>query len=338
MKDYNTILGCIVGGAIGDALGYAIEFVDEESIFSKYGELGIQELELAKGKAIVSDDTQMTLFTANALLLTKNKKDYTDFIIQVFDSYKEWLSTQTGKKLKKQKTWIYDIPELHVKRAPGHTCISALMSGKMGCIDEPINNSKGCGGVMRVAPIGLFYSPGELDIRNIDMRAAQAAALTHGHPLGYLPAAGLAHILNKICYDSEVTLLEAVTDMIETVYEIFKNDCLQYASDFKVLMEKAVDLSKEKMEDLDAIHMLGEGWVAEETLAIAVYCALKYPDDFKKAVTASVNHKGDSDSTGAITGNIMGAYLGADRIPDDYIANIEMLDVINKISEELAQS
>lgn len=337
MKDYNKIFGCIAGGAIGDALGYAVEFQDENYIFTKYGEAGIQNYELVDHKAIVSDDTQMTLFTANALILTKNEKDYTDFIIQMHNAYKEWLSTQTGRKVKKYKNWIYEIPELHVKRAPGHTCISALMSGNMGCIDEPINNSKGCGGVMRVAPIGLYYSPELLDIRSIDRRAAQAAALTHGHPLGYLPAAGLAHIVNKVCYDSEITLREAVVDMIETVYDLFKNESPGYAADFKQLMERAAALSEEDIPDLEAIHLLGEGWVAEETLAIAIYCALRYSDDFRKAVTVSVNHQGDSDSTGAVTGNIMGAYLGAERIPENYLDSIEMLDVMKKLSEQLVQ-
>ena len=61
---------------------------------------------------------------------------------------------------------------------------------------------------------------------------------------------------------------------------------------------------------MDAIHQLGAGWVAEETLAIAIYCSLKYSTDFKKAVTAAVNHEGDSDSTGAVTGNIVGTLRG----------------------------
>lgn len=65
------------------------------------------------------------------------------------------------------------------------------------------------------------------------------------------------------------------------------------------------------------IAQLGVGWVGEEALAISVYCALKYQDDFKEAVIAAVNRNGDSDSTGAITGNILGAYLGLSRIPLD---------------------
>ncbi len=80
---------------------------------------------------------------------------------------------------------------------------------------------------------------------------------------------------------------------------------------------------------------MGEGWVAEETLAIALYCSLKYENDFDKALIASVNHNGDSDSTGAVTGNILGAYLGMSKIPQKYIDNLELKDVILDIAEDL---
>ena len=75
--------------------------------------------------------------------------------------------------------------------------------------------------------------------------------------------------------------------------------------------------------------------MAEETLAIAIYCSLKYSDDFDKALIASVNHGGDSDSTGAVTGNIVGAYLGLKGIPLKYLAHLELRDVIFKIADEL---
>src|SRR5699024_6849945 len=79
---------------------------------------------------------------------------------------------------------------------------------------------------------------------------------------------------------------------------------------YKLLM-RAVKLARDPaVSDLDGIHALGEGWVAEEALAIAVFCAVRYQDDFAAAIRAAVNHKGDSDSTGAICGNILGAWLG----------------------------
>ena len=101
------------------------------------------------------------------------------------------------------------------------------------------------------------------------------------------------------------------------------------------LIQKAIDLSAENIDDLDAIRQLGEGWVAEETLAIAVYCALKYADDFGRGIIAAVNHDGDSDSTGAVAGNILGAALGLDGIPQKFIETLELKDVILEIAEDL---
>lgn len=339
MRDRNKILGCLVGGAAGDALGYAVEFNRESSIFGRYGSSGICEYELTNGKAIISDDTQMTLFTAEGILLAKNPMDYDEYINCMFEAYQEWLKTQRfNRKIKKSKLWLTEIAELNDRRAPGMTCLNALESGVFGTIYEPINNSKGCGGVMRVAPIGLYYSPDIMNWQELDIRGAQAAALTHGHPLGYIPAAGLVHIVNLAMYHQEMSLLQIVEDMIEKVPSLFMDNVPEDCSIFRTLMRKAVDLAKDEAicDDLDAIHQLGEGWIGEEALAIAVYCALKHDDDFDAAIIAAVNHNGDSDSTGAITGNILGTYLGMEAIPGKYTEKLELFDIIKKVAENLS--
>lgn len=84
-----------------------------------------------------------------------------------------------------------------------------------------------------------------------------------------------------------------------------------------------------------AIKQIGEGWVAKETLAIAVYCVAKYFDDFEKALVASVNHSGDSDSTRAVTGNILGAAIGYDALPEHFKSNLELHDVILHVADDL---
>ena len=334
------ILGCLIGGAAGDALGYAIEFNREDWIFSRYGSAGITEYELTNGKALISDDTQMTLFTAEGILLAKNPMNYTAYISGMFDAYQEWLRTQRfSRKVRKNRLWLTDIKELNDRRAPGITCLNALERGELGSIYEPINNSKGCGGVMRVAPIGLYYSLDEMEWQEIDTRGAQAAALTHGHPLGYISAAGLVHIVNLAMYRPEMSLLQIMEDMIEKVPVLFMDDDPEECEIFKNLMRKAVDLATDNdiTDDLDAIHQLGEGWIGEEALAIAVYCALKHDNDFDAAIISSVNHNGDSDSTGAIAGNILGTYLGIDAIPDKYTENLELIDIIRKVAENLSK-
>ncbi|MDD4201067.1 MAG: ADP-ribosylglycohydrolase family protein, partial [Eubacteriales bacterium] len=206
--------------------------------------------------------------------------------------------------------------------APGSTCLSALSSRKRGNMNEPVNDSKGCGGVMRVAPAGLFY-PKESAFR----MAAEFAALTHGHSSGYLSAGALAYLIASIIEGQDIQ-----TAVQNTLVELegYKNhdECTQS-------LKKALDLSGDSLSDTGAIAQLGEGWVGEEALAISVYCALKHRDDFRKALIAAVNHNGDSDSTGAITGNIVGAYLGLSQIPEEWIENIELKEVLMLTADDL---
>jgi ADP-ribosylglycohydrolase len=339
VRDLSKFKGCLIGGAVGDALGYAVEFMPASTIFQKYGKKGITEYELRHGVAEISDDTQMTLFTATGLLVGTTRGmargimgNYEGYIAY---SYRDWYRTQTERYPLPEEfhySWLVNLPEMFSLRAPGNTCLSALQQGGNGSIGNPPNHSKGCGGIMRVAPIGLYFTGKGLTPEEIDIIGAKTAALTHGHELGYIPAAMLAHIIWRIT-ESGTTILDAVKDAMGMMPVIFPE--AKHMDDLLALIRKAVALSKEDRNDLDAIRQLGEGWVAEETLAIGVYCVLKYSDDFQKGIVAAVNHDGDSDSTGAVAGNILGAFLGFDAIPQKYLDRLELKNVILEIAEDL---
>ena len=340
-KNIDRIRGCLIGGAAGDALGYAVEFLTENQIFSKYGMDGITEYKLHDSKARISDDTQMTMFTANGLLFGTTRGN-TRGIMGPYPSYiahcyQDWYKTQVESfehcDRMSVTSWLLNIPELFSARAPGNTCLSAISSGCSGSIEKPVNHSKGCGGVMRVAPIGLYLGDSRLASLAIDLMGADVAALTHGHEMGYIPAAMLVHIVRLVSHNDEITLKDAVLDSMIAMKMLFRE--AKTLPEFLKLMEKAVALSESDIPDLDAIHQLGEGWVGDEALAIAVYCALKYSGDFDKALIAAVNHNGDSDSTGAIAGNILGAYLGLSGIPQKYIDNLELLGVLTELADDL---
>lgn len=336
MKSIDKYRGCLIGGAAGDALGYAVEFFSEEMIFDRYGKRGITEYETADGAAEISDDTQMTLFTANGLLLAKARGASDKYADYIGLCYKDWLKTQQSSfpvNTEECSSWLMNVPQLFSRRAPGGTCMSALAAEEHGTIDKPINSSKGCGGVMRVAPIGLYFEEGSMPLDEIDRIGAEAAALTHGHELGYIPAAALVHVISLVVHSDDMTLLDAVLDMRRAVCEQFAG--ARHIGEFAELMDRAVELSQADMDDIEAIHALGEGWVGDEALAIALYCSLKYSHDFDRAIIAAVNHKGDSDSTGAITGNILGAYLGLGKIPQKYTDKLELKDVILEIADDL---
>ena len=341
MKDIDRYRGCLLGGAAGDALGYAVEFLDDAAIFSRNGEKGITEYTLRNGVAEISDDTQMTLFTATGLLLATTR-GMTRGIMGTYPSYinfsyKDWYRTQTERYPLPEEyhySWLVNLPEMFSCRAPGNTCLSAIENPAYGTIEEPINRSKGCGGVMRVAPIGLYFEGKRYSLDEIDKIGAETAALTHGHSLGYIPAAALVHIIHLIAHSDEISMYDAVEDMKRAIDHQFEND--KHLDELLKLIDKAIELSKdENIDDLEAIRELGQDWVAEETLAISIYCSLKYSNDFDKALIASVNHSGDSDSTGAVTGNIVGAYLGLKGIPQKYIENLELKDVILDIADDL---
>lgn len=193
------VLASLLGGAIGDALGYEVEFKSLREIRERFGDTGIRTPVLSQGKLVVSDDTQMTLFTLEGLLLSLKEsgadKD-TGIVSSIRQEYLDWLRTQSAtshSRGKRTGRWLAQQPVMHARRAPGSTCLSALESGGHGTISEPINNSKGCGGAMRVAPIG-WIGPG-VDADTVFQLAADVAALTHGHPSGYLSAGMVAAMM-----------------------------------------------------------------------------------------------------------------------------------------------
>ena len=336
-KDLDKFRGCLIGGAAGDALGYAVEFMSSEEIFIRYGEKGITELQLTDGLALISDDTQMTLFTGCGLLhgttMQQTGGPFESYPAAMAVAYRDWLRTQEASTSKGSISWLNNVPGMNSRRAPGNTCLSALSSGICGRIAAPVNDSKGCGGVMRVAPVGLYLQSIGLSLYDADMIAAEAAAVTHGHPLGYMPAAALAQIIGYAVNMPDSPLLYSVMSAKHALGKLFPDEPELTA--MTALIDKAIELSLMDMDDLDAIRQLGEGWTGDECLAIAIYCALKYSDNFEEALIASVNHDGDSDSTGAVTGNILGAFLGMNAIPAKFTESLELKDVIIEIADDL---
>ena len=341
----DSIRGCMIGGAIGDALGYPVEFLDSKTIRKEFGNEGITEYSLSNGIAQISDDTQMSMFTANGVnyVRTKSAQKGIDEKLSIYmaDFYIDWLETQkNNSSLGKRVSWLLDVPELYSQRAPGNTCLSAIEELKNiedrghSFVEWKRNNSKGCGAIMRVAPLALAYEFGPIE--NLDKQAAEISAITHCHPLGYITSAVLVHVINRIVFSRNGDKLkDIVLDAKNVVNNLFKGE--KHLAEMNCLIDKAINLAENNNTNTDQqnISLLGEGWIAEETLAIGLYCALKYQNDFSKGIIAAVNHSGDSDSTGAVTGNILGAWLGYEKIEEKWKTNLELKDVILELADDL---
>ena len=332
--------GCLLGGAVGDALGAPVEFMTLSDIRRQFGEAGIQDYAPAYGKlGAITDDTQMTLFTAEGMLrayVCARKSGFAPvFASETARAYLRWLLTQEyqSKALPEEKPsgWLIGHPELFTRRAPGNTCISALRSLKSPG-DPAKNDSKGCGGVMRVAPVGMFFASWLGDDRNEISEwafdtACELAAITHGHPTGQLTAGVLAAVVALVLKGMPLTeAIEKAKDQLRT-----------HTSHEETLaaIECAQRLAQSKPSRTDVLQEMGEGWLAEEALAISLYCALSAAD-FESGIVLAVNHDGDSDSTGAITGNLLGALLGVEAIPRRWLDLVEMRETIQAMADDLA--
>lgn len=322
-----ALLGCVLAGAVGDALGGPVEFMGLPEIRERFPG-GVREYGSAYGgPGRITDDTQMTLFTLEAMIRARMARglglaEHPISVIQ--HAYQRWYHTQGTPWHRagglyaleaEPDGWLVREPDLHHRRAPGATVLTALRGFAGGVPsaspEERINDSKGCGAVMRAAPVAL-WSADPVEVFDL---AARSGALTHGHPSGYLSAGALAFIVRRL-FDG-ATLPTALDEVRAELAEWDGHE------ETLAALTGALDLAERGRPTAEALETLGGGWVGEEALAIAV-CAALHATDVLDGLALSVEHSGDSDSTGSICGNLLGAAHGAEAIPHALLDGLEL--------------
>jgi len=330
LTDRDRVRGCLLGGAVGDALGAGIEFLTLEEIRRLHGPRGVTGFVPAYGRlGAITDDTQMTLWTVEGLIRASVRASLKGICHPpsvVWYAYLRWLSTQAvpmpEMDFQPMDGWLITQGVLRAARAPGNACLSGLRTGVMGTRERPANpGSKGCGAVMRSAPFGLLPDPHE---QVWDM-AVECAVLTHGHPSGYLAAGALAWMVRGLM-DGQTVASAAMSALTRLKRE---GDGEEVGN----ALEEAIDAADALPTSPDVVESLGQGWVAEEALAIATYCALGAANP-REGLLLAVNHSGDSDSTGAICGNLLGAAYGDMALPLDLVADVEARGLILEMADD----
>lgn len=323
-------LGCILGGAAGDAFGYAIEFDRWDAICRQHGPLGLREPVLRHEKLVVSDDTQMTLFTLEAMALTlpgQLPPLYGETLARPLQAacrraYLRWGQTQGAHPASRDAdtATLHFSPAMRQSRAPGNTCLSAVRAGATGTPTNPINHSKGCGAVMRTAPIGLIdgISP------ELAMALGDAAgALTHGHIDGWLPGGALSAMVRLIAQGEAIVPAAHHTLRLLADHPRLDRAAVE-ASGTVRLLGAALELLAHGPDRAEIFSQLGEGWTGDEALAIGVYAA-GAASSFEDAVRLAANHDGDSDSTASIAGQLYGVRHGILAVPHAWVRRLDVL-------------
>lgn len=315
--------GCIVGLAVGDALGYPHEFRRVAQVRQELGPDGITDFVALQDSRFTrpfiigklhppgtfTDDTQMSLALAEALL-EEPTNDVERLMPVVARHFVKWYFSDDNNRSPGEATGI--------------GC-QALRSGtpwrQAGAAD-----SKGCGANMRVAPIGLFYE----DLDDVCSIARAQAVLTHRHDAAIEGAAAAALLVALALRDTSPAEMHA---------EVMRR-CGGRSSDFDAVFSRVP-----AVVDADPAHVLvkrgrtevalGEGWVAEEAVAAALYCVWRFPDDYRAAVLLAANTDGDSDSLACIAGGISGARLGVAAIPAGWVAGVEDSQHLHQVAARL---
>lgn len=296
----SKFLGSMIGSAIGDAIG--------ELAFS-YTEKGFLEVILKSyEKLIYTDDTAMAIGLAESLIEKKGLDQ--EHLGNTFSKYffqEPWRGYASGPP-----TIFYMVREMGISYVEA----SRSLYGGRG--------SFGNGAAMRIAPIGLLYHNSNL----LYEKASLSAEVTHAHPVGMDGAAVQAYAVSQ-----------AVN--LDPEDEFPKEEFIQNLIDFSKtteIQEKMKLVKNLILEDSppDVAHrLLGRSVSVDESLPFAIYSFLKNPKSFEQCLFCSILHGGDRDTLGAMACAISGAYLGIDRIPQDWRDKLENKDMIERLALSL---
>ncbi|GAB4509546.1 MAG: ADP-ribosylglycohydrolase family protein [Anaerolineae bacterium] len=294
----------LFGLALGDAIGWPVEFTELTQIKTIHGPMGIQE---PPDPALYTDDTQMTTALTEGLLDAGLNAPLDTQMAAVGKRFIEWRDTAPS-------------------RAPGNTCLAGVARIESGMTwrEAGIATSKGCGSAMRVATIGYFYRNDEARLYEV---ARASGMLTHGHPAAVAASIAAAYLV-------KLALTGAHTHQYIAKTLAF---CDGISDEFDAAMLRIGHVLGWVDEEA-AMRHIGEGWVGDEAVALALYCVLRYDDDYVACMRRAANSNGDSDSIACIAGGIMGARLGSlAGLPAEWVARCENHDYLMDLARRMAE-
>ncbi|MFF1867301.1 ADP-ribosylglycohydrolase family protein [Kitasatospora herbaricolor] len=342
--------GCLLGGAIGDALGHPVEGLSLPAIRARYGERGVTgpvpDLDGVTGR--ISEETQLTLFTAEGWLggyaRAMAKGISGAETAMVHDAYQCWQETQDHPGppprdgLRHRMGRLREEQWLYARRGAGPATAAGLREQHVPVPWLPVDGtpgpvnpgSKGCGAVVRSAPFGFTGS----DPEGAFELAARCAQITHGHPTGYYAAGAFAAMVSHLLDGESVAAAVLLSMELLAGYPGHEETT--------AALRQAVDLARTGPATPSKVESLGAGWTGEQALSVGVYAALaptEYREDrtpVEAALLVAVNHSGDSDSTGSICGNLLGAHYGDGLLPAHWLRQIEGRAVIAALADDFA--
>lgn len=326
--------GCLLGLAVGDAMGLTVDKKSLMEILLDYGPAGLLGYDLVNGVAEISSYTQVAAFSCNGLLLSLSRGQST-YLRSITLALKEWAHAQhLPGDPQKRSCWLRHIPQLRTRKSMDARTLDALTRDTLGTPETSLNQSVGPGTLPAAIPVGLFFSPQRMEFHQIGELGTQIVALTHGDVQTFLCGAVIAYAIAGIVQSPESSLEQNLTNAVQAMQAQFEAQFPE-AKPLGEMLYKALDLAHEPQEShRDIMEQLVCGSCAE-VLCGAFYAASACRGDFDSAMIIAVNHSGKSAAVGALTGALLGAQLGEAALPEFYLECLEAAPVLRELATDL---
>ena len=329
----------LLGLAVGDAMGHAVDRLTLEDIQADYGPNGLLGYDLVNGYAEVTSYTQLAAFTANGLLLGLTRGQMqgkmAPLVRYIGLATKEWSRSQQYAEAERNYCWLSSVPELKRRRCMDTRLLDAINRG-LGTIEAPVFRLDSPGNLTAVIPVALLSRMLILPQEEIDRLGADTVALLCGKEEAYLTGATLTHLLSALLQDPDMPIKEAVRASRNAIQQQFGREFSQTAYLWEMLQHAEVMTRMPKITPVEAMERL-RCRTAPEVLCGALYACETCGDDFDTALITAVNHSGRSAAVGAITGAIMAIRMGEAALPEFYLECLEAAPLLSELADDMAQ-
>lgn len=326
--------GCLLGLAVGDAMGMPVDDMTLEQIRESYGPNGLLGYDLRSDYAEITSYTQLAAFVCNALLLSVSRGKGDKKLEYVKLGLKEWTrSQQFARDPESSYCWVAKLPAFRRRHCRDARMLDTLRLAAMGYPEKSPNKYNTPGSLTSAIAVGMFYSPQRLTPPQIGELAAQIVGLTHGDPTAFLSAAVLAYAIAGILLEPEMPLEDQFTAAISAMDHQFRG---KYSEAYTVAaaLTDAVEQSK-AAEPMSEVMERFRCYSAMQCLAGAIYASLANQEDFDTAMITAVNHSGYSSAVAGITGAILGARMGYAALPDFYLESLEPVKALCQLADDM---
>ena len=330
--------GCLLGLAVGDAMGYTVDKKSWDEICEDYGPNGLLGYDLVNGSADVTSYTQLAAFVCNGLLLSALRANPALHSKYVLLGLREWSRSQQFRaNAEKTFCWVAQIPGLRRRYCMDTRMLDALSRETLGTPEKPVFRSSHPSMLTAAMAVGLCHEAARLEPERIGRLAAEAGAYTHGEPESFLAGAFLAIALARILQQPERPLIPLYEEVCQDLENQFSADWPKAEAVTK-LVRQAIALTRDpELTPLAAMTLLG-CTTAASCAAGAVYATIIHVANIDEAMIVSVNHSGRSAAVGAVTGALLGAKLGVEALPEFYLESLECGKVLTELALDLTQA